>query len=241
MLDLATLKELLSSPELGRKDKTLLVLASSEAPMSVAAIRATAIGAGLRAAKDWNLSAILSTGARQAIRVEKGWELNKDGRQRVAQLAGASYAAPTLQSAVSLRTHLTGISNPDVAAFLSEAITCLEVNQYRAAVVLSWVGAVAVLYDHVVASHLADFNAEAARRDQKWRAAKTVDDLARMKELDFLNILEAISVLGKNVRQELQNALQLRNACGHPSTLKIGAAKVASHIEILTLNVFGKF
>jgi len=67
------------------------------------------------------------------------------------------------------------------------------------------------------------------------------DGLARMKEHDFLDVLESISLIGKNVKQELQQSLQLRNACGHPNSLKIGVNKVSSHIEILILNVFSKF
>jgi len=62
-----------------------------------------------------------------------------------------------------------------------------------------------------------------------------------MKEHDFLDVLESISLIGKNVKQELQQSLQLRNACGHPNSLKIGVNKVSSHIEILILNVFSKF
>jgi hypothetical protein len=100
---------------------------------------------------------------------------------------------------------------------------------------------VAVLYDHVVNTALAAFNAEASRRDAKWKDAKTTDDLARMKEHDFLNLLEAISMIGKNVKQELQNCLTLRNGCGHPNSLRIGDNRVAAHIEVLLLNVFMKF
>jgi hypothetical protein len=100
------------------------------------------------------------------------------------------------------------------------------------------VGAVAVLQDHVIANHLAAFNAEAARRDPKWKAAKNRDDLSRMKEYDFLQVLEAISVIGKNVKQELEGCLKLRNGCGHPNSMKIGEHRVAGHIETLILNVY---
>jgi hypothetical protein len=40
------------------------------------------------------------------------------------------------------------------------------------------------------------------------------------------------------VKQELDTALQLRNGCGHPNSLKIGANKVAAHLETLALNVY---
>jgi hypothetical protein len=241
LLDQSALKELLHKKEFGRKDKALLVLAVDSArPKSVGEIKDIAWAAGLRAMRTWNVSDVLGRGAVQAIRTDEGWELNAEGKKRVAELAGTSFATPVATAALDLRAPLAKIKNPDIVSFVGEAITCLELQQLRAAVVLSWVGAVAVLYDEVVTSHLPAFNAEAARRDPKWKAAKTTDDLSRMKEFEFLNILESISAIGKNVRQELQNALQLRNSCGHPNSLKIGSSRVASHIEILLLNVFSR-
>jgi hypothetical protein len=62
-----------------------------------------------------------------------------------------------------------------------------------------------------------------------------------MKEADFLNVIEGLSIIGKNVKQELEQCLKLRNACGHPNSLKFGLRRVASHIEVLILNVFSKF
>jgi hypothetical protein len=242
VLTAEALKDLLGKKEFSRKDKLLLVLAAGAGPRTVAQLRETAVKHGLRAAKDWNVSDVLGTGGHTAVRTDIGWELTTEGRARVALLAGpAQIAPPTAQAATDLRAHLSKVSNADVMAFLAEAVTCLESQQLRAAVVLSWVGAVAVLYDHVIKHTLAAFNAEATRRDAKWKDANTADDLSRMKEHEFLNVLEAISVIGKNVKQELQGALTLRNGCGHPNSLKIGAARVAAHIEILILNVFLKF
>jgi hypothetical protein len=118
---------------------------------------------------------------------------------------------------------------------------CAEQSLFRAAVVLSWVGATALLHDATITKHLSAFNAEASRRDAKWKPAKTGDDLGKMKEATFLEIAEAISIVGKNVRQELDGCLRLRNACGHPNSLKIGANKVAAHLETLALNVYAIF
>jgi len=74
---------------------------------------------------------------------------------------------------------------------------------------------------HVLTSHLAAFNAEARRVDPGLQDAKTTDDLALMKEHDFLDRLVAISVLEKNSKEELQKCLKLRNAFGHPNSLKL--------------------
>ncbi len=84
-------------------------------------------------------------------------------------------------------------------------------------------------------------NAEAVRRDAKWRSAKVADDLSRMKEFEFLQLLCAISVIGKNVKDELEVCLKLRNGCGHPNSLVVGEHKASAHVETLIQNVFAKF
>ncbi|MBI5683946.1 MAG: hypothetical protein HZC54_02600 [Verrucomicrobia bacterium] len=146
--------------------------------------------------------------------------------------------------ASSLRQHAKRITDQDTSAFLDEAIKSFEAGLYRAAVVLSWVGAMSLLQDEVFGRHLHAFNAEAQRRDADWRAAKAKDDLSRMKESDFLDIIGSppLSIIGKNVKEELKNnCLQLRNGCGHPNSLKIGESRASAHIEVLVLNIFAKF
>ena len=159
----------------------------------------------------------------------------------MAKLAGPLLNSPVPLVASSLRAHMVSIKDSDTQAFVEEAIVCFESGQHRACVVLSWVGAVSVLHNHVVVHKLNDFNAEAVKRNPKWKKAKTVDDLGLMKEDSFLDILQAISVIGKNVKQELKKALVLRNGCGHPNSLKVAEHKVSAHLEDLMLNVFAVF
>jgi len=235
------LKELLSKKEFSNTDKILFCLAESDfAPKKVADIRALATRNGLRAIKDWNVSQLLARSGK-ALSIAGKWELSGDGKSHTNTLIGPFAATPVQVIAPALRTHLTKITNPDVRLFAEEGVRCFEQHLYRSAVVLSWVGAVALLYDHVLKSHLANFNAEAIRRNPKWKPAKTADDLSKMGEFDFLQILESISVIGKNVKQELEKQLKLRNGCGHPNSLKIAEHTVASHLEILILNVFAVF
>ena len=157
---------------------------------------------------------------------------------RAAQQLSSSPAASEAQS---LRALLPKLKSEDTRVFLAEAIVCAEQSLFRAAVVLSWVGAMALLYENVVTKHLATFNTEATNRDPKWKPAKTTDDLGRMKEAVFLEVAQAISLIGKNVKQELDGCLKLRNSCGHPNSLKLGANKVAAHLETLALNVYAVF
>ena len=150
------------------------------------------------------------------VRVTAGWALTATGRERIA-FVRLGWRSPHYTHFLPLRKHSAG--HPDTRQ-LSEAIACFEAQLYRAAVVLSWVGAVSLLDHHVITGSLTAFNAEAAWRNAKYRPAKTRDDLARVKEADFLDCLEGASVIGKSVRKELGVCLDLRNGCGHPNSLK---------------------
>ena len=240
MLRVDDLKDLLGQPSLPKTDKILLCLAvGATTPKSVKQIRAIAASGGLRTAKNWNISALLAGSAGGGVRGDAGWELTQLGRAFVTTAAPKIAQQPP--AAIPLRDALTKIVDPDSADFVREAIECVERRLYRAAVVLSWVGALSRIYDHVVKTALPAFNAEATKRNSKWKAASTRDDLARMQEADFLDVLAAISILGKNVKEELKQRLNLRNACGHPNSFKLGESAVAHHIEVLALNVFAKF
>lgn len=244
MLRIESLRDLLAVPGVSTQDRLLRLLAVNVTePKPVNTIRKMGRDAGWRGIDKLNVSAALTRAKGLAIRTPKGWELTSPGRDRVRTTVGSVQGTVVATIAPTLRAHLAGISNADARAFVEEAVHCYEAHLYRAAIVLSWVGAVAVLYNHVVANHLAAFNAEATRRDARWRQATNADDLARMREHDFLEILTAISVpgVGKNVKEELQKSLKLRNACGHPNSLKIGEHTVAAHLEILIMNIFSKF
>jgi len=240
------LRDLLAS-DLGSRDRLLVLLAVDvTVAKSVLVLKTAGRNAGWRGLEKINVSVVLGRANKLAVRTAAGWELTSNGREHVAAIVGAAKGSVVATVAPALRSHLVSVANPDARAFAEEAVKCYEGHLYRAAVVLSWVGAVAVLHDHVVASHLTPFNTEATRRENPkhpWKPAKNTDDLGRMGEHEFLEILTAISVpgMGKNVKEELQKCLKLRNACGHPNTLKLGEHTVAAHIEILILNVFSKF
>lgn len=153
-----------------------------------------------------------------------------------------SHTHVSVGAANNLKPHLLKIDNLDTRNFVEEAINCLEMDLYRSAVVMSWIGAVSVLYDYVLANKIRDFNTEAKRRNPKWKIAKTKDDLALMREAEFLDILSHLSILSKNVKEQLKNnCLGLRNACGHPNSFKLGRNMVESHLETLILNVYEVF
>lgn len=176
-----------------------------------------------------------------AIRTPKGWEITERGKQHLRTLGVSKISAAVAQPAIDLRKELSNIGDSDTRSFVEEAIKCYELELYRSAIVMSWIGAISVLYSHVHTKHLGRFNAEAKRVDSKWKDAITTDDLTRMREAEFLDRIAGISIIGKDVKRALRGCLALRNSCGHPNSLKIRSNTVAHHVEILLLNVFTRF
>lgn len=244
MLGLDEAKRILHGPALTSRDQLLILLAVKPvAPLPIQKIRERCAAAGLPRLAKKNLSDILGSANGFVARTPQGWELQQPGVLRVRNIAQAANVNLVItHSSQSLRGHADSIADPLTKSFVVEAIACFEAHQYRAAVVFSWAGAVALLHGYIFSQKLVEFNAEAARRDSKWRIAKQQDDLGRMKERDFLDVCEAIGVIDKNVKQILQNeCLMLRNACGHPNSASIAENSVAAHIEKLIKNVFSRF
>lgn len=236
----AELKLLLQADGLQRVDQVLLTLATFSQPASVKDIRLKAESVGCRMA-GWNISSTIARAKGVAIQINGGYELSEKGKARLPEL-GVTWGSPAAtQVAIDLRTHLSNITDKDTRSFVEEAIACYEARLFRSAIVMSWLAAVDVLKKAVVKSHLTQFNAEASRVDARWKIAVTADDIGAMKESDFLNRLVTISVIGKNTKQRLEQALTLRNGAGHPNSLQVGQNEVAAHIEALLRNVFEVF
>lgn len=243
MLTPDQLKAVVHQKGLTKTDTCLLCVAvGGGAGVPTAAAKKYAIDAGVKGAKKWNFGAFLSAAEDKVFKTPAGWELTGVGQTHIAALAGGSLSiSPAAKEAQSLRAILPKLNDAGAKDFLTEAIVCAEQSLPRAAIVLSWVGAMAILQQEVIDKHLSAFNAEALKRDPKWKVAKSSDDIGRLKESAFLEIAQSVGLLGKNVKQELDVCLKLRNGCGHPNSLKVGPNKVAAHIETLALNVYAVF
>jgi hypothetical protein len=242
MLTIEQLKKAIHRQRLKKTDIALLCLATAGGKgVLTRVIKELAIECGVKDAKRTNFFPHLAASGK-AFMGTVGWELTEDGWKYTKKLADLELSTtPVATEAQTLRSYLPKIKNEDARDFITEAVECAEHSLLRSAVVLSWVGAMAILHDVIVNGYLSSFNAEALKRDAKWKAATKSDDLGKIKEATFLEIAVAISLIGKNVKQELEGCLKLRNSCGHPTSLKIGAHAVATHLEILTLNVYAVF
>ena len=176
-----------------------------------------------------------------AIRTPTGWEITDVGKQHLRNMGVTKISAAAIQVATDLREVLLDIRDIETHSYVEETVRCYEAGLYRSAIVMSWIGAVAVLQKYVYENYLADFNKEAKLVNSKWKDANTTDDFANMKEVEFLDRIATLSIIGKNVKTELKNCLNLRNSCGHPNSLEVRVNTAAHHLEVLLLNVFKVF
>lgn len=239
MLSEAELKRLLQT-DIARGDKVLLTVASFPGPIGISEVRARAKMLGCNM-DDWNISNLLARNKGRTLNVPGGHEVGDKGYVRLQELGAGTLMPAASQVATNLRAHMANITDVNTLSFVDEAIRCYEFGLFRSAVVMSWLAAVDVLHKEVVKNHLAKFNAEATKANAKWKIAATSDDLGRMPEGEFLDRIAGIGMVQKNVKDELQKALGLRNGAGHPNSLKISSNQAAAHIELLLLNVFDRF
>lgn len=152
--------------------------------------------------------------------------------------APPSPQTPLNPLATALSDHAARLQSEETREFVQEAISCMRHGEHRAAIVLSWIGAVSLLQQVVTNEHLKEFNDDAIREGVIKRPIKNVGDLSKLRESEFLNVLERISVISNAVKKELLVCLGRRNNCGHPNDVRIGEAQVAAHIESLIQHVF---
>lgn len=235
------LKDWLHRATISQGDKLLILLSTFEGSVALKEILDRAEEAGIKRRYWSNPSATLARARGLAIHTGGGWEITNAGRLKLANDGIMEGSTGILNVASELRQYLKGLHDAETISFLNETIRCYELGLFRSAIVMSWLAAIYVLQRDVIKNRLADFNREALRVNDKWKAAKFTDDLTKMKESDFLDRLSAIGMIGANVKTSLKECLDRRNACGHPNSYKIGQNMVAAHTETLLLNVFSKF
>jgi hypothetical protein len=235
----------------GQRGPVLLLLSHVEQPAPIMRIRDKSVRIGFRTVTQWNLSAILKSAADDGLvaQLADGWRLLAPGAKSIESHYNPE--APIIaETRHSLKAHSEKIVDPQRRAFVDEAIKCFDVEAYRAAIVFSWVGAAHIIQEHIVANHLTAFNAAGAARAakalpksaaSKFVPVKTIKDFGPIGEADMLQLCQDAGILHKAEKNILQERLDLRNQCGHPNPLQIAEHAVASHIEILMLNVYSKY
>jgi hypothetical protein len=167
------------------------------------------------------------------------WTLTKSGEQYVRSLLGLPQAEPEIEHDTSFLIDLaSGITNVEVRAYIEESIKCLQVNALRASVVFLWTGAVRLLQESMLSIGPPKLNPAISKHDPKARHVSKLDDFAYIKDKVMLLAAQELGLLDKGQRETLEEALNLRNRCGHPTRYRPGTKKVSSFIEDITGIVF---
>lgn len=84
----------------------------------------------------------------------------------------------------------------------------------------------------------AKVNAAIVTHDPKARTLRKADDFANVKDSVFLKALQDLGLFDKGEKATLEEALSLRNRCGHPTKYRPGVKKASSFIEDVVGIVF---
>lgn len=160
------------------------------------------------------------------------WKLTESGQQRVRTLLGLPEAEPELEhDAATLEALASKISDTDVRGYVEEAIKCLKVGALRAAIVFLWTGTIRTLQEVALKKPSGTLNAAISKHDPKARTVSKIEDFAYLKDATTLLALQELGILDKGEKQTLEEGLNLRNRCGHPTSYKPGVKKASSFIE----------
>ena len=216
---------------------------------TAASLTAEEVRAGLRQARvhRWgkvNVADVLSKSgslvdSAGVQRNKRLWKLTPSGEAHVRQLLGLPESEPEVEHDVGTLTALaTKIGDPTIRGYVEEGIKCLSVGALRACVVFLWTGAVRTLDEELLAVGASALNSALLKHDPKSRKVSKIEDFAYVKDSVALLVAQEVGVLDKGERQTLEEALNLRNRCGHPTKYKPGEKKVASFIEDVASIIF---
>jgi len=167
------------------------------------------------------------------------WSLTSTGQTYLRSILGLPEADIEIEHDVSsLESLFTSISDKDVAEYIQESVKCLSVGALRAAVVFLWAGAVRKIQEDVMTHGTTNVNAALQKHDHGARIIGKLDDFAYVKESTLLLVAQELGVFDKNEKGTLEEALNLRNKCGHPGKYSPGPKKVSSFIEDVTGIIF---
>jgi hypothetical protein len=168
------------------------------------------------------------------------WRLTDTGEEAVRKLLGLPETAPQVEHDVAeLSRVAASVKDPVARGYIEEAILCLQVGALRAATVFLWTGAIRSLQEDVLATFTsAAIDAAITKHDPKARPVRRVEDFAQIKDKISLLALRDLGVIDKGEWGSLQEALDLRNRCGHPTKYVPKSSRAAAFIEDVVGIVF---
>ena len=231
------------------KDRILAVLYFSQRYENLKALTVGQIKAKLKRARapSWSKANVPDILAKSGHYVDtpgtqdskRLWSLTSSGNDYVRELLNLPSAEPELEhDAGSLEQIIETIADTQIKGYLDESLKCLQIGALRACVVFLWSGAIRIIQNGLLSYGKTDLNNAIKKHDPKARNVKTIDQFAYIKDKTVLLVSLELNMFDKNQKDTLQEALNLRNRCGHPGKYKPGVKKVSSFIEDLISIVF---
>lgn len=148
-------------------------------------------------------------------------------------------AEPEIEHDIATLETLAGkVPDPIVRGYIEEAIKCLTVSALRTAVVFLWTGVIRTLQQNAFSKGATNLNSAILKHDPKARTVKKLEDFAYIKDAVSLLAFQELGILDKGEKGSLEEALSLRNRCGHPTRYIPGVNKASSFIEDVVGIVF---
>jgi hypothetical protein len=214
--------------------------------MTTSEVKSALTQARLPKARDMNVAQVFASAGALVDSTdtnEKGhrlWHLTETGTKEIRAALGLPDEQPEIAVDVAtLETTAKGISDSLAREFVEEAIVCLQVGAMKAAVVFAWTGAIRTLHDRASALGWATVTSNVQKHDARAKPLAKIEDFAQVKDRTFLLAARDLALLDKGEWTVMQQALDLRNQCGHPSNYRPGHKKVSAFIEDLIGIVFG--
>lgn len=223
---------------------TMSYIAARNAPAVTAAdLKAALLTARVPKARQYNVSDVLGKAGGLVSADHHGktmvWSLTSSGEQYVAEALGLDTVEPEIKNSIDgLTKLLTTIADDVVRGYIEEALLCFQVDARRAAVVFLWSGAIRHLQDQALSRGVKALNTAVGKHDQKAKQVSKVEDFSAIKDMIQLLGFRELGLVDKGQWQTLQEGLDLRNRCGHPTKYIPGTAKVAAFIEDIVGIVF---
>lgn len=209
----------------------------NNAALTVEEIRSALIRARVPRASKINVADILAkSGALVDSPCVSGerriWELTISGEKLIRAKLSLPVSVPEIEhDATTLEALANNIGDQIVRDYILESIKCLRVGALRAATVFLWTGAIRSLHEEALTKHHSNLNAALTKHDPKARPVNKLEDFAYIRDATMLLALQELGILDKGEKTTLEEALNLRNRCGHPTRYSPGIKKASSFIE----------
>ena len=130
-----------------------------------------------------------------------------------------------------LESLIFSLDNDDEKEYLREALSCFRVGALRAGIVFSWVACMRFIQNKCIVKGYNPINSALQKLNASAKKIKGIEDFETLKDFTILSIAFELGVISKHQKSQLENNLDLRNHCGHPSSYEPEINKAKAFIE----------